>query len=301
MNRREAIGSLAAFAISGNVRATFITSQLDRIGSEELDFHGYVVQKLSVDGCKAYIVRPRKPLQGKPWVWRAMFWDQYPGVDLALLEVGFHLAFIDVGNTFGCPDAMKHFDVFYDTLTNEYGLSRKPALEGLSRGGLYIYRWGYVCANNVGCLYGDAPVCDLKSWPGGKGKGTGDPQNWQEAIRDYHFSNEQEMMAFKGNPIDILGSIAKANVPILHVCGDADVIVPKEENTDILRMRYMSMGGPFSLIVKKGCGHHPHGLANPKPIVDFVVANCATGTIADAARKTAPQPKSITQLLPGQW
>src|SRR5579875_2804811 len=91
MNRREAIGSLAAFAISGNVRATFITSQLDRIGSEELDFHGYVVQKLSVDGCKAYIVRPRKPLQGKPWVWRAMFWDQYPGVDLALLEVGFHL------------------------------------------------------------------------------------------------------------------------------------------------------------------------------------------------------------------
>lgn len=301
MNRREVICSLAALATGVAVPSTFSNSQTHGAELGIPEYHGYAMQDPRVDGCKAHIVKPKKPLAGNPWVWRAMFWDQFPGVDLALLKVGFHLAFIDVGNTFGCPDAMKHFDVFYATMTREHGLAAEPALEGLSRGGLYIYRWAYVNTAKVGCLYGDAPVCDMKSWPGGKGKGSGDAHCWQEAIRDYHFSGEQEMMAFKGNPIDILASIAEAKIPILHVCGDADKVVPKDENTDILRARYLAMGGSFALIVKQGCGHHPHGLADPKPIVDFIVANCATGQAADTARKTEPKPGSTTKLPRGQW
>ncbi len=301
MNRRELICSLAALAAGTAVPSSFSNPQAHGAELEAPEYHGYAMQILRVDGCQAYMVKPNAPLAGNPWVWRAMFWDEFPGVDLALLEVGFHLAFIDVGNTFGCPDAMKHFDVFYARMTREHGLAAEPALEGLSRGGLYIYRWAYVNMDKVGCLYGDAPVCDLKSWPGGKGKGSGDALGWQEAIRDYHFSGEQEMMAFKGNPIDILAPIASAKIPILHVCGDVDEVVPVSENTAIVRARYLAMGGSFALIVKQGCGHHPHGLADPKPIVDFVVANCATGKAADAARTTAPKPGSITELAFGQW
>jgi hypothetical protein len=230
-----------------------------------------------------------------------MFWDAFPGTDIALLKAGFYLAYIDVGNTFGCPDAMRYFDLFYNTVTKQNGLSAKPALEGLSRGGLYAYRWANVNTDKVGCIYGDAPVCDMKSWPGGRGKGTGSPSDWQEAIKDYHFTSEQEMIDFKGNPIDILEPLAAAHIPIIHVCGDADTTVPENENTDIVRDRYTALGGDFVLIVKQGCDHHPHGLAHPAPVVNFVLAHCAEGKAARKAARLAPKPGSVIKLETGQW
>jgi hypothetical protein len=265
------------------------------------DYHGYALYEMTVNGCAAQVAQPESSLPGKPWIWRTMFWDAFPAVDLALLKAGYHLAFIDVGNTFGCPDAMKHFDVFYELLTADYALSAKPSLEGLSRGGLYAYRWAYANAAKVGCIYGDAPVCDMKSWPGGKGKGIGSPDDWREAMKAYHFSDEQEMLDFKGNPIDILKPIAAAHIPILHVCGDSDTVVPEDENTDIVRKRYMALGGDFALIVKQGCDHHPHGLSDPSPIVNFILAHNSKGKAARLALAVAPKPGSILTLAKGEW
>ena len=157
----------------------------------------------------------------------------------------------------------------YETVTNKFSLAPKPSLEGLSPGGLYAYRWTYVNTDKVACIYGDAPVCDMKSWPGGKGVGVGSPEDWKQAMKAYHFTDEREMLEFKGNPIDILSPIASAHIPILHVCGDADKALPMEENTNIVRERYMALGGDFALIVKQGCDHHPHGLKNPRPDREF--------------------------------
>jgi hypothetical protein len=230
-----------------------------------------------------------------------MFWDAFPAVDIALLERGYHVAFIDVGNSFGCPDAMKHFDAFYGQMTSNYGFSRRPALEGLSRGGLYAYRWAYVNTDKVGCIYGDAPVCDMKSWPGGKGKGKGSPVDWRGAIDSYHFGSEQEMLDFKGNPIDILGSIAEARIPILHVVGDSDSLVPASENSDIVVRRYRELGGKITVFVKRGCDHHPHGLADPTPIVSFIVAKTAVGNAAREAGRFAPKDGDTVELTREQW
>jgi hypothetical protein len=265
------------------------------------DFNGYVSHSFTVDGCGVCVVQPKASLPGRPWVWRTMFWNAFPGADIALLKAGFYVAFMDVGNTFGCPDAMKHFDAFYLAMTTQYGLSARPALEGLSRGGLYAYRWAYVNTDKVGCIYGDAPVCDMKSWPGGKGKGAGSPPDWQAAIQAYHFGGEREMMEFTGNPIDILAPIAAAHIPIIHVCGDADSTVPESENTDIVRDRYEKMGGAFVLIVKHGCDHHPHGLADPTPVVNFIMAHCAQGEAAEKAAALAPKPGAVITLAQGQW
>jgi hypothetical protein len=242
MHSRPLVAETSSDMNKGSVASAGDGSALGFPGPAQ-DFHGYIRHDLTVDGCSVHVVQPQTPLPGRPWVWREMFWDDFPGVDIALLQAGFYVAFVDVGNTFGCPDAMKHFDIFYSTMTNQYGFSKKPALEGLSRSGLYAYRWAYVNTDKIGCIFGDAPVCDMKSWPGGNGKGVGSPDNWQEAIKDYHFTNEQEMMDFRGNPIDILAPIAAAHIPIIHLCGDADTAVPKAENTDIVRDRYMKLGG----------------------------------------------------------
>jgi pimeloyl-ACP methyl ester carboxylesterase len=265
------------------------------------DYHGYVCHDFVVDSCAARVVEPRQAAPGHPWIWRAMFWDAFPSTDLALLNKGFHVAYIEVGNTFGCPDALKHWDIFYDQLTGTYGLSRYPALEGLSRGGLYIYRWAASHPDKVGCLYGDAPVCDFKSWPGGKGKSPGSPGDWAELIRDYHFTSEAEALAFTGNPVDesILRPLARAHLPIIHVVGDSDSAVPPVENTDLLRAQYLKLGGSFFEVVKHGCDHHPHGLTNPQVVVDFIVAH--TGKKPGRKRTPVDRSGEILTLSPEQW
>jgi alpha-L-fucosidase len=234
-------------------------------------YRGFDRHDFLVDGRNTIVVAPKEPANGKPWIWRAEFFDHRPETDIALLARGFHLVYIDVGNTFGCPAAMKHWDALYQLLTTEYGLSRKPVLEGLSRGGLYVYNWAAANPDKVACIYGDNPVCDFKSWPGGRGKGAGSPADWQKLIKDYGFASEQEALAYGKNPIDNLKPLADAKVPLIHVCGDADETVPYAENTVILKERYEKLGGHIEVIVKKGFKHHPHGLDDPTPIVEFIL------------------------------
>jgi len=229
-----------------------------------------------------------------------MFWDAFPTLDIAMLDHGYYVATIDVGNTYACPDALKHFDAFFDQLTTNYGLAKHTVLEGLSRGGLYAHRWGYLNPDKVGVLYADAPVCDMKTWPGGKGKCARNDAEWQQALNCYHFT-EQQMLDFTGNPIDNLGPLAAHHVPIIHVCGDSDEYVPKEENSDVMRARYMKLHGRFVEIVKQGCKHHPHGLADPTPVVDFIMAYTAGGDAAAEAHKSAPAPGTVLVLPQGKW
>ena len=266
---------ITAVAISGFVLGAVFADDAKPGGEPfpgaKSDYHGFVRYDFTVDGCGVIVVTPKQVAAGKPWIWRAEFFDHRPEADLALLGKGFHLVYIGVGNTFGCPDAMAHWKVLYQELTAKYGFSKKPALEGLSRGGLYVYNWAAANPDKLSCLYGDAPVCDFKSWPGGKGKGKGSAGDWTELIKDYHFANEQEALAYKKNPIDNLEPLAKAHIPILHVYGDADDVVPPDENTAIIKERYEKLGGSITLIAKKGVGHHPHALDDPTPIVDFIL------------------------------
>ena len=119
-------------------------------------------------------------------------------------------------------------------------------------------------------MYLDAPVCDFKSWPGGKGKGKGSQRDWKLVLDCYGFKSEAEALEYDKNPVDNLEPLAKAKVPLLHVYGDADEVVPWDENTGLVAERYRKLGGQITLIAKKGVGHHPHGLDDPTPIVEFI-------------------------------
>lgn len=242
-----------------------------RFAGKESLYHDFRRHDFVIDGCDAIVVEPETVARGRPWIWRAEFFDHRPEADLALLKRGFHLFYIQVGNTYGCPSAMAHWDAAYKDLTTKYDLSKQPALEGLSRGGLYVYNWASRHPKSVSCIYGDAPVCDIKSWPGGKGKGPGSPDDWASLQKLYGFKSEEEALAFRGNPIDRLKPLADAHVPLLHVCGDADEVVPYEENTVVLKERYEKLGGKIEVIVKPGGKHHPHALDDPTPIVEFVL------------------------------
>jgi hypothetical protein len=124
-------------------------------------------------------------------------------------------------------------------------------------------------------IYGDAPVCDFKSWPGGKGKGTGSPGDWKALMKCYGFENEAAALAYTGNPIDLLAPLAQAKVALIHVVGDADNVVPVAENTALIEERYQKLGGTMQVIHKPGVGHHPHGLGDVGPVVEFILKHGA--------------------------
>lgn len=237
------------------------------------NWNGYDRYDFTVDGRPVLVVAPRSPAPGRPWVWHGEFFGHKPAPDIALLGHGFHIVYMNVPDMLGSPNAVAHWNAFYQELTQQFGFAKKVALVGLSRGGLYCYNWATANPDKVACIYGDAPVCDLKSWPGGKGKGKGSPRDWQLAFQQYQFKSEAEALAFKGNPVDTLAPLAAQKVPLLHVYGDADDVVPWDENTGVVAKRYQELGGPITLIAKPGVGHHPHGLDNPQPIIEFIRAH----------------------------
>jgi len=213
------------------------------------------------------VVVPDKVAKGKPWIWRARFFGHQPQFDIAMLRKGYHIVYCNVSGLFGAPKAVKRWDDFYKNLCENHGFSKKVILEGMSRGGLIIYNWAAANPDKVAAIYGDAPVMDFKSWPGHSNAGI---------LKAYGFKNAAEAKAYTGNPIDNLEPLAKAGIPIIHVVGDLDKVVPVAENTGIAEKRYKKMGGIFKVIHKQ-VGHHPHSLKDPKPLVDFMLKHASHG------------------------
>lgn len=234
-------------------------------------FHGYDCADFTFQGRSAKVVKPRVVAAGAPWIWRARFWGHEPQTDIALLDRGFHLVYCDPAELFGNAEAVKLWDNFYQ-LMQEAGLSKKVVLEGMSRGAVYAYNWAAQNPKKVACVYADAPVLDLRSWPGGKGSSKGSPADWEILKKDYGLTTEKDIAGFKNSPLDKVTAIIKGNYPMLHVVGDDDDLVPVAENTTPFEQRVKALGGTIQVIHKPGIKHHPHSLPNPQPIVDFILA-----------------------------
>jgi lysophospholipase L1-like esterase/dienelactone hydrolase len=227
---------------------------------KKTSFHGFDQYSFMMDKTACKVVIPKKIADGKPWVWRARFFGHEPQFDIAMLNCGYHVVYCDVAGLYGNTEAVKRWNTFYTYLRFEHLFSDRAILEGMSRGGLIVYNWAAANPDKVAAIYADAPVLDFKSWP----------KINPTILKVYGFKNEQEAKAYKNNPVDNLAPLAKAGIPIIHVVGMADNVVPVSENTLIAEQRYQKIGGTFKVIRKKGVGHHPHSLKDPSPIVKFV-------------------------------
>ena len=216
---------------------------------------------------EAIVVCPKHAATGNPWIWRPAFFGAFASVDEELLRRGFHVAYYDLTHLYGSPRARKSGTDFYWNMVRMYGLSPKVTLEGFSRGGLFAYNWAADHPDKVACIYVDAPVCNVFSWPGRSPENAG---LWKGLLEEWGLTDDQ-MNSFSGNPIDRLKPLADARIPVICVCGDSDKVVPFSENSAIVRQRYTAMGAPFELILKSGVDHHPHSLSDPAPVVDFII------------------------------
>ncbi len=247
---------------------------LNPFPGEKTEWKGFVRYDFEFEGRQAHVVMPDNALVGNPWVWRARFPGWHTEMDSLLLLEGFHIAFINTNNMYGSPGAVKQWDRFYEYLTSTHGFHPKVSLEGVSRGGLFVYNWAKSNPEKVNSIYTEAPVCDFKSWPAGFGNGKGSASDWTRLKKEYGFASDEEALDYSGNPIDGLEALARAKVPVLHMIGLNDQVVPPEENTFILIDRYVKLGGPATIIpCTEGeqdlYGHH-FPIETPRLAADFI-------------------------------
>jgi len=234
-------------------------------------WNGFDQVNFTVAGHAAGVVKPANAAPGKPWIWRTEFFGHEPQGDIALLNAGWHVAFFKVSDMYGDPKSVALMEAFHAHAVREFGLSPRAVLEGFSRGGLYAVNFAGAHPDKTAALYLDAPVLDIRSWPGGKGKGKGDARCWKQALEIYGL-NEEAAKDFRSIPLNRAEALAMSRIPIIVVVGDADDVVPYDENTKPFAERYRAAGGSaIEVIVKPGVNHHPHSLKDPKPIVDFLL------------------------------
>lgn len=179
-----------------------------------------------------------------------------------LLERGVAVAGVDVGESYGSPAGRMRYGRLYDDLTRGYRLSLRPVLLPQSRGGLMLYAWATENPDKVAAVAGIFPVCDLRSYPG-----------LEKACGAYGLTaDELAAHLAEHNPIDRIGALAQAGVPILHVHGDRDALVPLEDNSRELQRRYRERGGAMRIIVVPGGGHAvTPAFFECEPLVEFAI------------------------------
>ncbi len=221
------------------------------------EWKGFAKLEFEFNGISAYYLAPKESIDGNPWIWRAHFPEWHTEMDEVLLEKGFHVAYINTNDMFGAPQAMMIWDDFYDYLISDKLFSSQVVLEGVSRGGLYIYNWAKRNPDKVSYIYAEAPVCDFNSWPGNTEK---TQLKWNKLLQLYNLTKEKAL-SYSDQPKDNLEGLASFKVPILHVVSLSDSIVPVNVNTMPLLNNYIEAGGIASVIsMSRGKqtleGHH---------------------------------------------
>ena len=235
------------------------------------EFYGFQKEEFVFKGekdCAATVVIPRQAAEGQPWIWRARFFGHQPALDLELLDRGWHLAYVDVSDLFGNEEAFQIWDSFYLFATEKLGLGKRPVLEGMSRGGLVVFRWAALNPDKVSAVYGDNPVLDFRTWPGGRDGGKKSDRNWRALLNAWSLTEEE---AWKLTPVlDSLPSLVEQKVPVALVLGTADEVVPNKANGEVVAEVYQASQAPLKIWRKEGFGHHPHGLNPPKLLREFL-------------------------------
>ena len=219
----------------------------------------------------AFIMEPKQstnPTSDKPWIFYAPTLPAYPDkaetwMHEKFLEAGIAVAGIDVGEAYGSPKAFPFFEALYQEMANR-GYSKKPALLGRSRGGLWVSSWAIANPHRVAAIGGIYPVFDYTTYPGVK-----------RAASAYGLTAEQlQSQQEKLNPVKQATRLAKAQIPVLIIHGKDDQVVPLLENSAALEKAYHANDASDLIEVIKvaGQGHNfwP-GFFQCQELVDFLI------------------------------
>jgi pimeloyl-ACP methyl ester carboxylesterase len=193
--------------------------------------------QITLPGVEAFstVIAPRNPAPGNPWLFRADLVARDDSVDLALLEKGFHIVTGAVPFNADGP-ILAQWNKIYDHLVAR-GLSKKPVLSGANGAAGEAYAWAVANPDKVSAIYAENPVLHSNT--------------------------------ARTQPLEDLSSLAKAGVPILHVCGSTDSHLGS--NTRVAEHKYQELGGKFSVILRDGERRDPLAPRDVAQVLDFIM------------------------------
>lgn len=100
-------------------------------------YENYDYDTFRINGRDCIFIRPNGEANGNHFV-RPAFLGLYPQVDDSLLSRGWSFAFCDVTHEYANYKAQEDFEKFYKYIMEHYDVKPKFALEGLSRGGIFL-------------------------------------------------------------------------------------------------------------------------------------------------------------------
>ena len=238
-----------------------------------LSLHGhrlaYSPEEFTVGQSKCFVLDGNSTAKEKPWVWYAPTLPRHPDPSHTwyidkLIEQGIRFAGCDQGEVRGSPASISRFSDFYNEMVSK-GYSQKPVLLGQSRGGVMMLSWAVRNPTKLSAYAGIYPVLNIRSWP----------MQWSLGVtlRDFEMDEKTFIQRIdEHNPINHLGGMAKAKVPIFIVHGDSDKVVPLEENSGVVERRYRELGGKVDVEVVPGAGHQViNAFFKSKNLVEFLI------------------------------
>ncbi|MBQ7075820.1 MAG: alpha/beta fold hydrolase [Clostridia bacterium] len=222
-------------------------------------------EEFKLDDRVVVICHPEKP-NGK-WALKTEYFDAFPEVQNKLLDMGYYVAHIVNKTRWHHPSDTDARAQLADYMTKRFGVSKKCVIIGMSCGGMQGIYFASKYPELVSCMYLDAPVVNLLSCPAGFGKG----MSIFDEFHQHTGMELTELLGYRNHPLDHLPNLVKHNIPVILVSGDADTVVPFDENGKYLKDIYEKNNCIIETIIKKGGDHHPHSLPDNTPIIDFIL------------------------------
>jgi len=234
---------------------------------QETTWNGFKRLDFLFEDREAILIVPDKANEDKNWLFKTEYFEAFPNLELAMLKRGWHVAFIKNKTRWALDEDIDLKARFAEFLGKEFGLYKKCVPVGMSCGGLIGSRFTMKYPNLVSALYLDAPVLNFLSCPAAVGKA--EISLLDEFVQATGITLS-ELTYYRNNPIDKMHILLENGTPIIMVYGDSDEVVPYCENGAVLEKFYRENGGIIETYGKAGCKHHPHGLEDSTPLINFV-------------------------------
>ena len=235
------------------------------------EWNGFPAENFIFEGHEATIVFPEEGTKCGGLVLKTEYQHHFPeAAEIPLLKLGYHVCFLTNENRFGQPEDLDRKARFVRYLQEKYGLRKKCVPVGFSCGGMIGIYFAERYPELVSCLYIDAPVVNFMSWPCHFGQENPKP-GLSEILPALGLKNLAELMAYRKMPLDKIPSLIEKKIPLVMASGDSDTTVPYDENGLFVERAYKEADLPIEVYIKPGGNHHPHGIPDPTPIVDFIL------------------------------
>lgn len=218
--------------------------------------------------CIALMNEDKTKRNGKT-VLKTEYFGAFPALQNEMIKRGYTLLFIENRNRWGTPEQIEDQYEFILYASKELGVENKVYTIGMSCGGMMSILLAAKHPEVINALYIDAPVVNFLSCPARLGNAPDVTDGmWEEFERAWKMT-KQELLTFRGHPIDYLDKLVENKIRIYMAYGDSDKTVPYEENGIALERKYKENGleGLIYIDKKEGVDHHPHGPSD----IDFAI------------------------------